>query len=154
MLRHRTMCLFKTPLLRTQRNRVMPAADVTPAATFTWTGITWNDTAYIYPQVQLTGVNKQVTFNIVMTNDQMTAYMTVQGSNIPFVDANASTYGIAGGASGNGASKDFRVSPGQYCILEVDSIDPSNSQTTTITLTNKLSGATIASFNVTLIPPV
>ena len=154
MLRRRTMSLFKTPLLRTQRNRVMPAADVTPAATFTWTAATWNDSAYIYPQVQLTGVNKQITVTMSMTNNFMSAYMTVQGSNIPFTDANASTYGIAGGVSGNGASKDFTVSPGQYCILEVDSFDPDNSQTTTITLTNRLSGATIASFNVTLIPPV
>lgn len=148
MLRNRILALYKTLTLRTQRNRVMPVADSTPAASFTWANAGVNDAAYMYPQIQLTGVNKQITLRMTATNPVMLATMFVQGTNIGFTDANAASYPATLGTA------TFTVTPGQYCLLYVESFDEFATQVTTITITNVSTGATIATFTVTLIPPV
>jgi hypothetical protein len=152
------MSLFKTLQLRTPRNRVMAIADSTPAASFAWTTQAINDITYSYAQLQLTGVNKQITLQINCTNPTyMSVTAIVQGANSATPTQPYTSY-----TTSSGVGPSFTINPGQYLILKVDNSDVFGfGQTTTVSVLNKSSctaaapsGVVVSTFDVTLIPVV
>lgn len=158
MERKRLMFEFENPFKRSQRNRILPMEDKTPAASFTWGNIaTALDPTYIYPSVRLTGVTEQITLQFTMDNTaNMTAEIVVQGSTAGFVTAPFTSYTMTNVSQ----SALINVSPGDSVILIVTNDDPvGNPQTTNMTVRNYsvTNGVTpytvISSFSVSITPP-
>lgn len=150
MNRTRTQYWYKYPRMRAKRNRVMPLKDVTPAASFNFSGGT-GDPEFIEEQLAV-GFNSGIVCQLSTDN----AAMVLGGI---FIELNQGSYTIKAGRlfefdPATGLTPKFMIYPGDLVAVDIGSQDGDNPQVFNLVLTNLTTNTTISEFTVNCVPPV